>query len=515
MSLLKKIEPYFFFLLVFIYALPVLLLHFFPTIDGPAHLYNSNLLNHYFFSPSSGVDNYFSFNAEPEPNWLGHILLCLFNSFLPSYLAEKIVILLYVFSMPIAFRALIKKLAPENIYASYFGFPLIYTLLFYLGFYNFCLSISLLLFMIYYRYERTKTVWSKINFTLLLLLLYFAHLFSFLLFIAIDLYFYCIDFKKSRKEETTHFTFKAVLLSILPYLPGILLTINFLIKKSEGGKAIFLPASTLVNWIKEAAPFITLNHDKEYLYTTSLNVVWILLFVYVLFTRLRRKEKLNVQDNWLLIALVILAAYFILPDDAASGGYISLRIVLYFFVFFIFWLSLQSIHKLFYIIAASISVILSMVLLNKHYEDSKVLSADANEMYSAVNFIEEGNSVLPLNYSSNWMHANFSNYLGSEKNIIVLDNYEAAKPHFPLKWKENKCPYNVAGDFANSNSPCLTLQNYETVSNVRVDYITRWCYSRANNDSCTIEVNSLLAEKFEKVYSSPSQKMEVFKRIKD
>lgn len=511
MNYFKKAEPVIFYLLVFIHALPVITLHFFPTVDGPAHLYNSNLINHFFSSSSSEVHDYFSFNAEPEPNWLGHLLLCLFNLILPSFVAEKLIMLIYIVSLPVVFRLLIKRVSPGNIYATYFIFPFIYTLMFYLGFYNFCLSISLLIYLLHYRYIRNDTVRSKVVFAGLLLLLYFAHLFSFLLFIAIDLYFYLW---KTIKNKNNGFMLRRAIRNLLPYLPGLSLTVNFILKKGSDGSLSFLPASTLLTGLKESAPLITLNHDNEYFFTTFLSGTWLALFLVITGIRIKNKQGINVNDNWLLIACFILLAYFVLPDDAATGGYISMRIALFFLIFFVFWLAIHSIHKVIYFITALCCVTISLVLLNKHYNDSKLLSADASEMYSAVDFIAEGKNILPLNYSGNWLHANFSNYLGSEKNIIVLDNYEAAKPHFPLKWKENKCPYNVAGDFADSNSPCLTLERYEGVSGVKVDYITRWYYNVNITDSCTLLVNNLLQDKFEKVYTSPQQKMEVFKRVR-
>ena len=46
---LWKYERYFFALFVLFTAVPVLFNTYFPTVDGPAHLHNANLLKHLWF----------------------------------------------------------------------------------------------------------------------------------------------------------------------------------------------------------------------------------------------------------------------------------------------------------------------------------------------------------------------------------------------------------------------------------------------------------------------------------
>lgn len=513
MRLLIKYEPVIFYGMVLIYATPVLFLHFFPTVDGPAHLYNSNLLNSYFSSASSTAHNYFQFNAEPEPNWLGHLLLCILNLFLPSFIAEKIVLLLYVFLLPVTFRLLVNRLKPDNIIAVYFIFPFIYSFLFYLGFFNFCLSIGLLFGVLYYwlNHREFYTLKNGVLFSVLLLLLYFAHLFSFLLFLFIVGTHFIFNYFKTGKTQR-NISFKKLCLQLLPYLPGILLTINFVLKKGASGDVSYLPVSNLIKWIVEFAPATTLNYEKEYMYAKAIAIVWFFVFVSIIIVRVKNKTLFFSNDLFLFCACCMLLLYFIFPDSAATGGYISMRLLLFFYLLFVLWMAIQNTNRIILIAAATACIVFSFVLLIIHYNDSKLLSADASEIYTASDYIPEGKNVLPLNYSGNWLHANFSNYIGSEKNIIVLDNYEAAKPHFPLRWKKNVCPYDVAGDFANSYTPCLTIDKYEKKSGIKIDYITRWYYNKGMNDSCTQRVNQLLENSFEKIYTSPDNKLELFKR---
>lgn len=498
----------------FIVVLICPLLHtgFFPTVDGPAHLYNSNLILDYFFSDSGYSHRLFEFNAEPEPNWLGHFLLAVLNGFLPSWLAEKTVLLLSIVLVPIGFRYLLSQHGRGRSWNIFLAFPLSYTILLYLGFYNFCMSVGLLLFSLGI-YEKNKNNYSfRFGFALLLMmaLLYFAHLFSFLVFVAYVFSEFLLRVKND-KSMRPH-VFKTALKRFWPLLPTLILSLNFMLKKGAEGEVVFLPAETLWTWIKESAVLVALIYDTEHPFTIILGALWLFLLLFIITRRVITKERLNSNDLWIILALLFFGLYFVAPDQMASGGYISLRIALYFTLFALIWIGLQKLPSFIFILSMIVTISCTVKLLDIHNAESLKLSEDANELYLAAPFIEEGKTVLPLNYSGNWLHSNFATYLGSERKILVLDNYEASTPHFPMKWKATKEPYEIAGDYANSQLPCLTIARYEKVSGVRVDYITRWYWNESLQDSCTLAVDSLLSQNFELIYTSPQGKLNLYRR---
>src|SRR6185295_1290073 len=94
-TFLHRYEKYIFSTLVLIHLIPVCSMHFFPTLDGPAHLYNSNLINWMLSEKQALATTCFYFNPVLVPNLSGHALLCVFNFFLPAYLAEKLVLIIY------------------------------------------------------------------------------------------------------------------------------------------------------------------------------------------------------------------------------------------------------------------------------------------------------------------------------------------------------------------------------------------------------------------------------------
>ena len=129
-KIFSTIEKYFFLIVTILNLIPVLSGKFFTTLDGAAHLYNSNLINILLFENNIDLQNFFVLNHEPVPNWTGHFILSFFNYFFPAFIAEKILVLLYLIGLPYSFRRLIKTISPDNYLLSYFIFPFSYSLFF-------------------------------------------------------------------------------------------------------------------------------------------------------------------------------------------------------------------------------------------------------------------------------------------------------------------------------------------------------------------------------------------------
>src|SRR5260370_37963400 len=76
-------------LLAVIAVVPIWSAHYFPTVDGPSHLYNSWLLQQ-LLNGNHLVTQWYAIDWRPNPNWTGHIVLALLVSILPPPIAAKI-----------------------------------------------------------------------------------------------------------------------------------------------------------------------------------------------------------------------------------------------------------------------------------------------------------------------------------------------------------------------------------------------------------------------------------------
>lgn len=456
-SSISKYEKILFLAVVLLNLIPVLSYHFFPTLDGPAHLYNANLINH-LFSPSE-LDSFFKFNSELVPNWTGHILLCFFKSFLPGYLAEKMLFLIYFIGLPYAFRNLVKTINPEYMGLSYLIFPFTYNHLLSLGFYNFSLGLIGLLLILAYWINHHQTIAGSFKKTsvlgLLLILTYFSHIVMFSMsLLVISCYTFMtflkesVETRKIKGAFTSHFK-KALTLLVSSFIPLVLMVLYFANRPDEGNK-IFLPQELLIKWLNYLNPIICYSEDIEKVFTRKLFYILCALIIGGIIIRIKNRKPvsgtsekkgiLHLNDTWLFTAGVMLLLLFIMPDENGMASIISMRFGLLFFLFLVIWISSMKQAKWFIFVC-------STLVLISHYKRVRYLDS-AIEVHNriAINcnkaekYIKPYSVVTTVNITNFWFVSHFSNYLGIDKPMIILENYEATMDYFPLTWNKEKLP---------------------------------------------------------------------------
>jgi hypothetical protein len=150
---------------------------FFPSQDGPSHLYNVTVL--FNFSKVPLYRDYFKIEFSPIGNMLTDLLLGNLMRLFSPLIAEKILISIYLILFPVALRILLTALAPEVALGfSFFAFALSYNFFLHMGFWNFCLSVPLALLTLWMVVRPAKPV-TRISISALFLLAfatYLAHL---------------------------------------------------------------------------------------------------------------------------------------------------------------------------------------------------------------------------------------------------------------------------------------------------------------------------------------------------
>jgi hypothetical protein len=179
-SNLERIEPIFFGFVLLLNLYPVLINKFLPTIDGPAHIYNSNLLFQMLTSEKSLLNSFYKINPELVPNWTGHFIMALFRFLFSGQITEKIFQLIYLVGLPLGFRGLLNKTKPNHL-LSYLIFPFTHNFPFYSGFYNFSIAIVLMFLSISFWIEHQNrfSFKSVVVLFFLMTLVYFSHLLIF------------------------------------------------------------------------------------------------------------------------------------------------------------------------------------------------------------------------------------------------------------------------------------------------------------------------------------------------
>jgi hypothetical protein len=110
------------------------------TSDGPAHVAIAQALLGDTASPM--LARLYEVNPSWSPNALAHVLLAMLLRWLPPATAEQVLQLVCVLSVPLAARLTLQRLSPGAGWLALFFFPVALQRLFFLGLYNFCLSVT-------------------------------------------------------------------------------------------------------------------------------------------------------------------------------------------------------------------------------------------------------------------------------------------------------------------------------------------------------------------------------------
>lgn len=512
-----QLEKYCFLLITFISLYPVFTGIVFPTLDGPAHLHNANLINALLFNEQSIIHNFVEINPEPVPNWLGHFLLSFFNLFLPAFIAEKLLFICYIIGLPYSFRSLVNRTHPENRLVSYLIFPFIFSSFFFLGFYNFNLSLILLFFTLsfwlkIYQNNHASTG-AVIQLSLLITLTYFSHVFVFVILMAIIGLYLLIGvihrYAHTRENGSglRSFFLKQIKFLTLASVIPLLLFANYFFSREASTFNHYLSASDLTKNLTDMSIMKGLMSEEQPLINV-LFYTFLMLFIYAIYQRIRsmiRSYKntthrrilslLTSGDTWIVIALVLLAAYYVSPDVNDFGGVISLRIALLFYLSVLVWIIGQRLNKWIQLTVAGIFIIVHFLRIDFYVEKTEGLREYGQKCYELSSAIQPNSVVLPLNYINNWLFLHFSNYIGADKPVIVLENYECTKDYFPLRWKMQTIP-SPSIDGKSLQSIGCNHWPYTANQAVKIDYIFVMGNFPEEPDACTSELMRLVQENY-------------------
>lgn len=500
-------ESRFFFIVLILHCLPIYLLTPFVTLDGAAHLYNAHLMFEVLFGKSAAIHQFFEYNTFPEPNWTGHFILMWLQAILPALGAEKAILILIFFLMAYGFRQLVFTINPDSGYLSWMVFPFLFNFPFLLGFFNFVLALALLPWWISWwlkNHQHGLSLKNGICVALFFIALYFSHL---VIFLLVGLSAGIISIFNTPSGNTKNMLKQLLYLAIVS-MPGLFLSFLFVfIFGTEGyrGEITYLPFTQLLDDILYSRMFIVYDYASEKVFTLAFSGLMVLLTV----IGIRHFNKTYVQRSFGLICLSSLLIIFVIPDSLASGGILSVRLVQWFFMTWCIWLVTLNFPQKTKVFAAVIAVGFSFGMMKIHWRVQKELNVDAQQFIETATSLEPNSVLLPLNYSSNWMHSNMCSYMGAMKDIVVLDNYEATQHHFPLVWKKNMDPEIHMGNHVSSNRPCVDIAKSEKLTGLKVNYVSVWQRPGDLDDSCSVNITEQLrAMNYKSVFKSNS--LEVF-----
>jgi hypothetical protein len=458
--MLQNDEKIIFYLILTINIAYLWYTRFYPTMDGPAHLYNANLIRHILLG-NEFIKEFYQVNSFPVPNWTSHFLLSFFRLFTPGWISEKLFLMTYVAGMALSFRYLVKAIQPDNMSLSVFIFPFIYSFLFHIGFYNYTISFIFLFLTLGYwiRHYHENQLSLYLVTGALLILSYFSNILTYaftgLTIGSIIFLFEAVTHPIVSKQYFLA-CFKRILRLTLCSLPSLIMVGWFFLTVSFPGTVQRYASSELLKWTNDVRSLIVFSYAKEEIITEQFfHLLLFLLLISFLVNRdlfsLKEKfahPKMMVAYFPLVLAIIFL---FALPDGS-SAGMMSDRLSLMMYLFFVILIVSQPLPRRIKIIFSVLFISLHVILITKHSPTLLELNANAKTINETASHMEDNSIVLPVNLSDNWLQGHFSNYLGTDKPLVILENYEVNVGWFPLQW--------------NANAPNILHGNLELVSSI-------------------------------------------------
>lgn len=438
----------------FLNLIPLFLFPYFPTADGPAHVYNAKLVRQYFLDENPLARQVYAPNPVPVPNWLGHAIMAAAMGFVSPLTAEKLLIAIYVVALPLAFRYAIRSVARETHGLEFIIFAVIYNSHLHWGFYNFLYSLVLYLVLIGYWLRRRplQKVTEILTVALLALLLYFSNPVGLIqILAALTILLGTGAFVEWRTgqinwyEAWKHYTRVAI-----AFLPAVGLYAYYSLFRLNRGK----DGAEWPSFRYAASTLLTLDPIRSFDLAEKFIGIGLALVILVLLVLAIKSKPQSVRPadspGFLILAAATACLVFVLPVSANGGTMITPRLVYFPLFSLVLWLASRSWPKFvpgWFPIAVGLGTALALHVLHlPMYREYQPLMQD---LISARSHLRAD---LPLRFAC--IRPGFPQvrdpetgehpispaagaYLAAELNLVAVSNYEASTDHFPFVFRRS------------------------------------------------------------------------------
>lgn len=405
------------------------------TIDGPSHLYNAGLMN---LIPSDPfLREYYALNPFYQSNYFSHVVLSKLFLVFDPFTSEKILISFMVVLLPLTFRKALQVYTQSTRY-SFLIFPLVFSFLFHMGFFNFCMAFVFFnaqLILLHAVLQSSRKWYHPVLFVLSGLLLFYCHAFVYVITLLV-LAAVTVVYLRFNWGEILRRGFFVILL----LLPSALLFAVFYFKSSIPNYDYPASRYSHLSDMTTFSSAMAYNKDTDGVSATALFLLFIFLASIISAKRFlgESKKEFIYADVFLVLALLIVPI-----NMYANGGWLTgmltQRLSYLFFYFLVFWIALNNpLYKKTWFVAAALVAYTFLNLSSHRHDIQKILSTKALDIAGASGHIEAHSIIYPVDFTESWLEPHFANYLGIGKSVVNYENYEAYLDWFPTEWKEDK-----------------------------------------------------------------------------
>lgn len=464
--------------LIAIHLLPLWVLPYFPSQDGPAHLSLANTLREYDGPDGQVLRDYFVRDPGAVTNWFVYFVLAYGLGFLPVALAEKVFLSAYVVLLPLAARYAVRGVEPRNAFLALLVVPFTYNYLLAMGFYNFSFSVVAFLFALgYWIRNREGMGWREgIIFALLALWVYVCHVISFGVLVA------AIGTLGTWEVLSRGWSYARRLGgTALALVPSLVLMLLFMTSSSLGTNS--LPVFYKLLQLVTLDCLVSFDPATRYFgYGAAL-----LLGGLAAWALTRRPLQ---GHGWLAVVVVFITLVLVMPTNVGVGGFISWRLSLFTVLALVLWLAHfeppAPVRRWIAILSSCLALGLLGLLWTRWFSVDDYMA----EYLAAGELIPEGSTLLHLSHAHNgrwpdgrpiafriepFLHA--GSRIPAGKPVADLWLYAADfKGYFPLHYRPERNPYDHIGIGPRPEEapPRVEFLTYPERTGGRVDYVLLW-----------------------------------------
>jgi hypothetical protein len=242
------------------------------------------------------------------------------------------------------------------------------------------------------------------------------------------------------------------------------------------------------------------------------------------------RHRKPIEKGFGIVSLLLLGLYFIFPDHFAGGTIIQMRMQLYPVFALTLWFAALRWNSRSIQVIGGLFLVFNLVFFATRIGTYRMVGEAVSEILSTAPLIEEESTVLPLYFSHKGVQPNgeklirnglgvfihSADYLGAEKSLVMLDNYEGAKGYFPINWRPEVNPFDHLGRGISGSEaipPMIDLKYYIQETKVQVDYVLEWCRGKDwPEGELQPELKADLEQFFELIFVSEFERVRLYRR---
>jgi hypothetical protein len=427
-----------------LHALAVLSAPLLPTTDGPAHAWNAALLAHWGDPDWSSITAWFQLDARPVPNWTGHLLLAALQTLLSPELADRVLLAGYTLALPLVAGRALDALRPGAAVWAVLVLPLLHGVPFHMGFLNFCLGTVLWWTMLgaWWRGRERPAVRRTLVLAAWGAALYFTHG---LVWLAA---FGALGLLAGWRLLVERCGSRDLLVIAAAAAPTALLAALF--AGGGGGLVWVLRAGARARHLVRLETLVSIHPAEAWL---ALAVGAVLLAALAAGLVTTRTRPVGRSDGPLVLAGVVLLAYFVAPDGIAGATFIHVRAMLFLLFALVAAVAARAPEGRLRLGLITAVVLLSLTLLGVRATRWRAVGGAVAERVAVLDRLTDDGVVLHVMASRiehPWPEQTFGwrirplahlvGWAAAKRPLRALPNYEASSGHFPLRWAAGRDP---------------------------------------------------------------------------